>query len=218
MSTSNTIQFDKLTVTVNSNSSLLPSFLQFNNSNHSSTVPNSKGKKATLLNNVSGHIRLNKLTCLIGGSGAGKSTLLNLLTRRLNSNHNNQHIHVSGSVNLHDKHNNVTELTASDISYVPQQNILLGQLTVYETLYYYAQFTMKHNSIQQKEQRINDIIKSLNLSKCRNTRVGDEYTAGLSGGEKKRLNIAVELIQNKKIIYCDEPTTGVYIYIVSICF
>lgn len=204
------LQDISVTITIDQHSllnKLKSNFLYNLGESHESTAHSTTHIK--LLNNINGILCSNKLICILGGSGAGKSTLLNVMTNRLTASHNTNTLQVSGSIYTY---NQLTQqkqcYNKHNISYVPQQSILLAQLTVYETLYYYTKLQLYTWSDEQHELHIDTIINQLQLNKCRHTRVGDEYTQGISGGERKRLNIAIELIKQNNLLILDEPSTG----------
>lgn len=89
-------------------------------------------------------------------------------------------------------------------SYVMQEDIMYEDLTPLESLL----TTAKVAGIENPEQRTDEIIKMLGLEKCKNTRVGGDLQRGVSGGERKRTSIALELITDPSVIFLDEPTTG----------
>jgi ABC-type multidrug transport system ATPase subunit/ABC-type multidrug transport system permease subunit len=135
------------------------------------------------------------MVAILGKVGSGKSTLLNAICHRLEGN-----LRRSGKIyyNNHIVDKNYIKLISQ---YVPQDDTLNPFLTVYETLYY----TGKLKRIENIEKRIDEILINLQLEKCRNHVVGDITTKGLSGGEKRKLSIAIELLSFPKILFLDEP-------------
>ncbi|PVU95293.1 hypothetical protein BB559_002795 [Furculomyces boomerangus] len=95
-------------------------------------------------------------------------------------------------------------------AYVEQDDILFPDLTVKETLEYAAQFRLSESQYtkQEKADRVAEIIKELRLEKSQNTFIGDEKVKGVSGGERKRVSIGIELATDPKILILDEPTSG----------
>ncbi|XP_011050629.1 PREDICTED: ATP-binding cassette sub-family G member 1-like [Acromyrmex echinatior] len=149
-----------------------------------------------ILHDVTGHFETKKITIIIGPSGAGKSTLLKIISgKRLNN--------VKGTIIVNGVERN-RGMFRKQICYVPQQYDLLPFLTTRETLYIAARLKL---NINQSEQAIrfvvNDIAKSLGLSSCLNTLANK-----LSGGERKRLSIGVEMLTKPSILLLDEPTSG----------
>lgn len=92
-------------------------------------------------------------------------------------------------------------------AYVQQDDILFQTMTVRECLEFAAKLKLKGTHAQQI-QRADEIIKELRLNKCQNTKIGGPLVKGVSGGERKRTSIGVELITDPQLIFLDEPTTG----------
>lgn len=98
---------------------------------------------------------------------------------------------------------------ARKIAYVQQNDVLYPFMTVFETLLLAANFKMsKHTPLEEKEKKVDTIINLLGLTEVRDKMVGTQEERGLSGGEKKRLNVAIEMISSPQILFLDEPTTG----------
>ncbi len=137
---------------------------------------------------------------IMGNSGAGKSTLLGIL--------NGSYLPASGRVliNGEDIHSNKQLL--EQIGFIPQDDLLISELTVFENLYYSARLSIGKLNDDQLRVRINKTLNSLGLYDIRNIKVGDALNKYISGGQRKRLNIALELIREPKILLVDEPTSG----------
>jgi ABC-type multidrug transport system ATPase subunit/pSer/pThr/pTyr-binding forkhead associated (FHA) protein len=161
-------------------------------------VPNrSGGGSIKLLDDVDLTIQPNEFVGLLGPSGAGKSTLMDAL--------NGMRPATKGLVliNSQDFYEHLDSLKQS-IGYVPQDDIIHRELTVYRTLYYVARLRLSSDvSTQELDQIINEVMDVTGLSERRDVPVGQ-----LSGGQRKRVSIAVELITKPSIIYLDEPTSG----------
>ena len=142
-----------------------------------------------------------RLIGIIGGSGSGKSTLLQLLNGSLQPN--------TGTIRIngYDIHENKEKLHGV-IGYVPQDDLLIKELTVYENLYYNAKLCFKTYTEEQINEVVDASIFNFDLVEARNLRVGDEFRTILSGGQRKRLNIALELMREPSILFVDEPTSG----------
>ncbi len=138
---------------------------------------------------------------ILGASGAGKSTLLNLLIGkyRLNSGQ----ITINGYDLYKDR-----DLLIPLIGYVPQDDLLIEELTVYQNLYYSAKLCFGDKSDEQIHQKVDDILRKLELYDIKDLKVGNPLNKFISGGQRKRLNIALELIREPSILYVDEPTSG----------
>ncbi|EAR83932.3 ABC transporter family protein (macronuclear) [Tetrahymena thermophila SB210] len=157
----------------------------------------------TILNNCSGYVTQGQTLAIMGPSGAGKTTLLSLLTQRIKSNRSQK---IQGEILM-----NESKYTAEDFSsvaaYILQNDILMESLTVRETIEFAARLKLK-DSESEKMNKVNSIIKKLKLEKCQNSYVGGTYIKGISGGERKRTNIGVELVTDPQLIVLDEPTSG----------
>ncbi|RHY20881.1 hypothetical protein DYB25_008186 [Aphanomyces astaci] len=163
------------------------------------TVPGKK-KGKQILYNVSGRSAPGELTAIMGPSGSGKTTLLDILADRMSSGT------ISGKVDVNGKtrHSSSFRLLAS---YVSQDDALLGSFTVLETLRYSAQLSVAANvGADERESRvqsaIDDMGSSTIIAPC------DLFRKGLSGGQKRRLSIAIELLKHPTVLLLDEPTSG----------
>jgi ABC-type multidrug transport system ATPase subunit len=156
----------------------------------------------TILHSMSFDIPPNSLTCIVGGSGSGKTTLLNFLANRKFS---KKTMIQQGIV----KYNDSDDLTIYRNAYVIQQDILTPTLTCFETLMYSAELKLpKLTSKEDRANLVDEIILTLGLKECKDTLVGDNKNKGLSGGERRRLTVGLQLISNPSILFLDEPTTG----------
>jgi ABC-type multidrug transport system ATPase subunit len=96
-------------------------------------------------------------------------------------------------------------------AYIQQDDVLFQALTVRECLEFSAKMKIK-GSDEERKKRVDELIKDLKLTKCQNTYIGGPLLKGVSGGERKRTSIGVELISNPSLIFLDEPTTGLDSY------
>jgi len=154
------------------------------------------GKK-TICNNVSLNIQPCELVAFVGGSGAGKSTLMNCIS--------GYSIPSSGSVKVNgmDLYSNLDTMK-NIIGYVPQQDIVFENLTVYSMLSYTASLRLPQDTTaQEKHKVIMKVIAAVELTDHKDTMI-----KRLSGGQKKRASIAVELISDPNLFFLDEPCSG----------
>lgn len=142
-----------------------------------------------------------KLIGLMGASGSGKSTLLNVLngTEKPSSGR----VLVNG-IDIHERPNDVQGV----IGYVPQDDLLIEELTVFENLYYAARLCFRHYTKSKIIEKVLRILSTLGLTEIRNLKVGSPLEKTISGGQRKRLNIALELLREPTILFVDEPTSG----------
>ncbi|KAL3661570.1 hypothetical protein V7S43_013330 [Phytophthora oleae] len=170
-------------------------------SNLTYTVDSKKGKK-TILTNVTGRCAPGELTAIMGPSGCGKTTLLDILADRICSGT------IKGEIALNGEKR--TEKTFRAVSsYVAQEDSLLGSFTVLETLQMAAKLTMPTStSAISLLKRVQSVIDEMGLRVCENAMVGDMFHKGISGGQKRRLSIAIEMLSDPSILLLDEPTSG----------
>lgn len=140
---------------------------------------------------------------ILGGSGVGKTTLLNVLNGKLKP--RSGKITING-YDLHDPDN--AEKLKGLIGYVPQDDLLLEELTVYQNLEFNARFCFGNMNDGQIENIIEQTLIDFDLVEARDLVVGNPLKKILSGGQRKRLNIALELMREPSILFADEPTSG----------
>ncbi|NXG70375.1 ABCG2 protein, partial [Baryphthengus martii] len=153
-----------------------------------------------VLRNVNGIMRPG-LNAILGPTGSGKSSLLDILAARKDPHG------LSGDILINGAPQPANFKCTS--GYVVQDDVVMGTLTVRENLKFSAALRLpKSVREQEKNERVNQIIKELGLSKVADSKVGTQFTRGVSGGERKRTNIGMELITDPAILFLDEPTTG----------
>lgn len=141
---------------------------------------------------------------IMGESGSGKTTLLNVLARRLDI----LRMHASGETRVNGHKYNETDLK-SFAGYVMQDDVVNAKFTVYETLYYSAALRLSGVlNHEEREERIYETMRLLEIEHCKDVLVGDSRHKGISGGERKRLCIAIELLTKPTLLFLDEPTSG----------
>lgn len=142
-----------------------------------------------------------RLIGIMGASGAGKTTLLNVLSGTETP--SSGEVRING-IDLHKENEQVEGV----IGLIPQDDLLIEELTVFENLYYNAKLCFKDKGEEEISQLVNDTLQSLGLFERRNLKVGSPLNKMISGGQRKRLNIALELIREPSILFVDEPTSG----------
>ena len=161
-------------------------------------ITRGRGKKTFVTgNNVSLNIKPGELVAIIGGSGAGKSTILNCLCGYLPPAKGN--VYING-INLYQNFDSLKKL----IGYVPQSDIVYDNLTLYDMLSYTAKLRLPRDiSEAEQEEAIERSIRLVELTDKKNS-----FIKSLSGGQKKRASIAVELLSDPNLLFLDEPASG----------
>ncbi|KAI3785362.1 hypothetical protein L1987_44480 [Smallanthus sonchifolius] len=158
-------------------------------------------QERTILNGVTGMVHPGELMAVLGPSGSGKSTLLNALAGRLPENY------FTGTVLANGR--KPTKMVRKRTGFVTQDDVLYPHLTVRETLIFCALLRLpKSLSRREKTEVADSVIAELGLSKCENTIIGNTFIRGVSGGERKRVSIAHEMLVNPSLLILDEPTSG----------
>lgn len=182
------------------NESFTPATLSFDSIRYK--VPNGQ----TVLNNVFGVVRPRECLAIMGGSGAGKTTLLDILAGKNKNGEVSGNIYVNGNV-----------LTASEykkiVGFVDQEDHLIPTLTVYETVLNSALLRLPRSmSLRAKETRVVEVLDELRILHIKDRVIGSDFKRGISGGEKRRVSIACELVTSPSILFLDEPTSGLDAY------
>jgi len=161
--------------------------------------------KKTILRGISGQVKSGQMLAVMGSSGAGKTTLLNLLAGRLTTSKN---YITEGQISVNGKKREpkVYKLLSA---YVEQEDKLFAELTVQEQLMFAAKMRLPGKMPkEEKENRVHTTIQELGLAHVKNSYVGGESVRGISGGEKKRVNVGTELVTDPSLLFLDEPTSG----------
>ncbi len=142
-----------------------------------------------------------RMVGIMGASGAGKSTLVNILNGSVKP--------TSGEVyiNSYDIHKDNSELEGI-IGFVSQDDLLIEELSVYQNLYYNAKLCFDNYTEERIEETVNTTLHNLGLAEIKDIQVGNPLNKKISGGQRKRLNIALELIREPAVLFLDEPTSG----------
>ncbi len=158
----------------------------------------------------SGHIGLRnvnlsegpgKLIGIMGASGAGKTTLLNVMAGIEKP--SKGEVLING-YSIHKQKDKIEGV----IGYIAQDDLLIEELTVYQNLYYNAKLCFKNLTEDQLTKKVMDTLESLGLERIAHLKVGNVFNKKISGGQRKRLNIALELIREPSVLFVDEPTSG----------
>nr|XP_043621753.1 ABC transporter G family member 1-like isoform X2 [Erigeron canadensis] len=166
------------------------------------TVPDAKnGGNRSILQGVTGYARPGEILAIMGPSGSGKSTLLDALAGRLDSK-----TRQSGDILV----NGIKKTLAYGTSaYVTQDDTLMTTLTVRESVYYSAQLQLPDfMSKADKKERAESTIREMGLQDSMDTRIGGWGAKGLSGGQKRRVSICIEILTRPNLLFLDEPTSG----------
>ncbi len=151
------------------------------------------------MHDLSFNLHNGELLAIMGGSGTGKTTLLSLLNGSLKPQEG------SITINGHD----ISEPAAKDlIGFVPQDDLLIEELTVYQNLWYTAKLCFEGMSAEDIDKRVMKTLKDLGLDAVKDLKAGSAINKYISGGQRKRLNIALELIREPAVLFLDEPTSG----------
>ena len=142
-----------------------------------------------------------KLIGIMGGSGAGKSTLLNVLNG--NEKPSNGSVKING-INIHTEKNKIEGV----IGHVSQDDLLIEELTVFQNLFFNAKLCFGNKSDAEISEMVTKTLTDLGLIETKNLKVGNPLQKTISGGQRKRLNIALELIREPAVLFVDEPTSG----------
>jgi ABC-type multidrug transport system ATPase subunit len=142
-----------------------------------------------------------KLIGIMGASGAGKTTLLNVLAG-LETPYKGE-VLING-IDLHKEKDKIRGV----IGYIPQDDLLIEELTVFENLFYSAKLCFRDKSEEEITAMVDKVLDNLGLIQSKNLRVGNALNKSISGGQRKRLNIALELIREPSVLFVDEPTSG----------
>ncbi|ALO15407.1 ABC transporter ATP-binding/permease protein [Salinivirga cyanobacteriivorans] len=176
---------------------LTSSKISFNVNNVNFTFPNGGvGLRDIELSEEQG-----RLIGIMGASGAGKTTLLNVLTGMEKPSEGSV---IINNINIHEEPEKIEGVIGS----IPQDDLLISELTVYQNLYYNAKLCFKDKTEDEIDELVSKTLTSLGLYERKDLKVGSPLNKTISGGQRKRLNIALELIREPSILFVDEPTSG----------
>jgi ABC-type multidrug transport system ATPase subunit len=164
-----------------------------------------KGK--TIISGISGEVKPGEVLAVLGPSGSGKSTFLDILAQKRKGGI------VTGDIRLNGLDWIEPTIFRKLSGYVDQDDHHISTLTVREVLEFSADLRLPEGmNKKQKAERIDMVLDQLGLTAVQNSRVGSQSKRGISGGEKRRLSIGVELVTNPSILFLDEPTSGLDSY------
>ena len=153
------------------------------------------------LRNVTLSEESGNLIALMGASGAGKSTLLCVLNG--SERPSDGQVLING-IDIHEEPGKIEGV----IGFVPQDDLLMEDLTVYQNLYFAAKLCFSTRSEEEINFLVLKVLEDLGLSEIRDLKVGSPLRKTISGGQRKRLNIGLELLREPAVLFCDEPTSG----------
>ena len=155
-----------------------------------------------LLHGISGKAKDGEILAVMGPSGSGKSTLIDALAQRIDRSS------LQGSITLNGQEVD-PELLRNISAYVMQDDLLFPMLTVKETLMFAANVRLPaSHGKEAKVERVNTMIQQLGLGKVADTIIGDESHRGVSGGERRRVSIGIDIVHGPLLLFLDEPTSG----------
>ncbi|XP_065186637.1 uncharacterized protein LOC135817389 [Sycon ciliatum] len=161
-----------------------------------------KSSGAKVLQGVTGQIKSHQVTAVMGPSGAGKSTFITTLCGK--ATYGRQ----TGRVFINDSPDDLTRYRKV-VGFVPQDDIMLRMMTVKENLTFHAMMRLPRSMPRvAKREKVQNVIDDLGLYDIRHSVIGDETKRGISGGQRKRVNIGMEMVANPTVLFLDEPTSG----------
>lgn len=164
-------------------------------------ILHSFGGNQTAIHRMSFSTNSGNMIGIMGGSGAGKTTLMNVFNGKVKPSYGT--VEING-IDLHGDSKRLEGL----IGNVSQSDLLIEELTVFENLYFAARLSMGGETAVQITNKVVRLLTTIGLYEAQDLRVGSPLEKVISGGQRKRLNIALELIRNPQILFVDEPTSG----------
>ncbi|CAO0792155.1 unnamed protein product [Mucor circinelloides] len=159
-----------------------------------------------VLVNATGKVKSGEVLAILGPSGAGKTTLLDILANRTKTGQVTGNLYVNGKQVPREEY-------AQLIGYVDQEDTMIPTLTVYETILYSALLRLPRSmSTAAKKFRVMEVMQELNIDGIKDSKIGQPGSRSISGGERRRVSIACELVTSPSILFLDEPTSGLDAY------
>jgi ABC-type multidrug transport system ATPase subunit len=160
----------------------------------------------TILEGATGMVQPGQVMAIMGPSGAGKTTLLDILAKRTKSGTSSGTLLVNG-------HQVSSSHYKKLIGYVDQEEVMIPTLTVYETILYSALLRLPRSMSQAaKKFRVMEVMQELGIDTIKDAKIGQPGARSISGGERRRVAIACELVTSPSILFLDEPTSGLDAY------
>lgn len=177
----------------------IPATLHFENVSYAAN-----GK--AILSDVTGSVAPGQIMAIMGSSGAGKSTFLDILARK------DKRGRVGGKLYINGREIDDNALYKRIIGFVDQEDTLMPTLTVYETVLYSAILRLPRDmSFEAKKFRTLETMNELGILGIKDSRIGESGKRSISGGEKRRVSIACELVTSPSVLFLDEPTSGEFV-------
>lgn len=162
--------------------------------------------KQPLLVSATGSVKSGQVLAIMGASGAGKTTLLDILANRTKAGQVTGNVYVNGKTCPREEYKNL-------IGYVDQEDTMIPTLTVYETILYSALLRLPRSmSDAAKKYRVMEVMQELGIDGIKDSKIGQADDRSISGGERRRVAIACELVTSPSILFLDEPTSGLDAY------
>mmetsp|Transcript_13795 Transcript_13795/g.42740 ORF Transcript_13795/g.42740 Transcript_13795/m.42740 type:complete len:976 (-) Transcript_13795:85-3012(-) len=156
---------------------------------------------ATVMRGPSGALECGKSTAIMGASGAGKTTIMNLITGKVKK--------TGGIITVNGEEVEDLQRFKQRTAFVPQEDIMLRELTVLDNITFSANMRLPANwTTEMKREKVMEVLCTLGLTHVQHSIIGDEFERGISGGQRKRVNVGLELVADPKILFLDEPTSG----------
>ncbi|KAI8984711.1 P-loop containing nucleoside triphosphate hydrolase protein [Mycotypha africana] len=162
--------------------------------------------RKVVLQDACGFVQAGQVMAIMGPSGAGKTTLLDILAKRTKAGVSSGSIYLNGQTLDHSHYKKL-------IGYVDQEEVMIPTLTVYETILYSALLRLpKSMSQAAKKYRVMEVMQELGIDAIKDAKIGQPGARSISGGERRRVAIACELVTSPSILFLDEPTSGLDAY------
>lgn len=162
--------------------------------------------KKKILDHVWGQVPPRQITAILGPSGSGKSSLLNVLSGRTSS---NKSLKVTSEIRINNVVVDPTNIKIrQQIAFVAQDDSIQVTATPREAILFSAKLRLPKGPDEDMDKLVNRMLDELGLTDCADTIVGNALIKGISGGERKRTSVALELVTQPKLVFLDEPTSG----------